>query len=101
MGLLITIYLIVWNIYGTIKAPPSRGFSYIEIWIMGMQFNILFAILEYSCVLAYKRSNIGLSIGTKRTFANFDVVVKFADFFSLIFSLAIFCIFNVIYWIFL
>ena len=87
MGLLVTLDLIAWNIYGSIKAPPSRGFSNIEWWILGMQFNILFAILEYSCILALKRSAISLK--------NLDGVVKQIDFMSFVISITFFCFFNV------
>ena len=97
MGLLVTTYLIAWNVYGSINAPPSRGFSYIELWISGMQFHILFAILEYSCILALKRSAICLKFGS----GNLDGVVKIIDFFSFIINFTVFCLFNVMYWIFL
>ena len=90
MGLLVTLYLIAWNVYGSITAPPSRGFSNIEWWISGMQFHILFAILEYSCVLALKRS----SIYSK----NLDGIVNLIDIMSFIISVTVFIIFNVMYW---
>ena len=55
MGMLITNCLISWNVYGSTKAPPCRGFSYIEIWIIGAQFPILLAICEYGLVLYWKK----------------------------------------------
>ena len=90
MGLLVTLYLIAWNVYGTVTAPPSRGFSNIEWWISGMQFHITFAILEYSCILALKRSSI--------FFKNLDGIVKIIDIMSFIISVIIFCFFNAMYW---
>ena len=52
MGLLVTLYLISANVYNSVKAPISRGFSHIEVWNIGVQIPILFAIAEYGCVLA-------------------------------------------------
>ena len=100
MGLLITLNLITWNVYGSVAAPPSRGFSYIELWITGIQINILFAILEYACILALKRTNIGLKIGKLFTFTDLDGIVKILDLISFIVSFVIFSIFNVMYWFF-
>ena len=51
LGLLVTLYLIVSNVYGAVKAPSKRGFSYIEIWMTGIQVTIIMAILEYGLVL--------------------------------------------------
>ena len=45
MGLLITVNLIAWNVYGSTNAPPKRGFSFIELWMTGVQSTILLAIL--------------------------------------------------------
>ena len=50
--MLVTIFLIVMTIYGSVKAPPTRGFSYIELWYIGVQIPILFALLEYGIMLA-------------------------------------------------
>ena len=80
----------------TPKAPPSRGFSYIEVWITGVQFNILFAILEYSCILTVKRMKI-----CNKSISNMDYIIKIVDIIALIVSFTIFSIFNVIYWILL
>ena len=55
LGLLVTLDLIFANVYNAIKAPESRGFSYIEIWMVGMQIPIIVAILEYALLLTMKR----------------------------------------------
>ena len=55
MGLLITTYLIASNVYGELDGPPSRGFSNVEVWITGVQFNFLLALLEYSFLLCMIR----------------------------------------------
>ena len=92
MGLLITLSLISWNVYGSLKAPPSRGFSNIELWITGEQCIIIYAILEYACILALKRSQ-----PSKASF-DYDKVIKMTDLISLLISLIFFIIFNIIYW---
>ena len=91
MGLLITLTLIAWNIYGSTKAPPSRGFSKIESWIIGVQCPMIFAILEYTCILALKRTQ-------SKAVIEMDRIIKIIDFISFIFSLVFFIVFNVIYW---
>ena len=58
MGLLITLYLIATNVYASLDAPPSRGFSYVEVWIAFVQCNILIAIIEYLFILCLMRCDI-------------------------------------------
>ena len=55
MGLVITLCLISFNVYNVVNAPPTRGFSYVEIWMIGMEIPILLAALEYSVILGLKR----------------------------------------------
>ena len=55
LGLLITLDLIATNTYNSVKAPSGRGFSYIEIWLLGIQIPILLAIVEYGILLTIKR----------------------------------------------
>ena len=93
MGLLITLSLITFNVYGSIAsafAPPKRGFSYIEVWMVGVMITINFAILEYFIILALKRT---------QGFANLDELTAKMDFISLIISLKFFMIFNIVYWL--
>ena len=96
MGLLITASLIAWNVYGSTsnKAPRSRGFSFIEVWILGVQTNIIVAIIEYACILALKRSNFNMS--TKS--ANMDRIIKLIDLLAFVLSLIFFSCFNIFYW---
>lgn len=54
LGLLITLYLIASNVYNSVEGPPSRGFSYIEIWMIGVHIPMLVAIFEYGLILAMK-----------------------------------------------
>ena len=37
------------------KAPAKRGFSYIEIWMIGVQIPILTGLTEYGVLLALKK----------------------------------------------
>ena len=92
MGLLITLYLITFNLYGSISstlAPRKRGFSYIEVWMVGVIITISVAILEYFVILAFKRRNKN---------ANLDYIIEMIDFISLIINLACFSSFVIFYW---
>ena len=92
MGLLITLYLITFNVYSSISstiAPPKRGFSYIEVWMVGVIITISVAILEYFVILAFKRRNKN---------ANLDYIIEMIDFISLIINLAFFSSFVIFYW---
>ena len=51
MGLTVTLFLISFNVYNSVEAPPNRGLSYVDIWMLGMCFPILMAIVEYSIIL--------------------------------------------------
>ena len=88
MGLTITLYLITFIVYCSTSAmsPPSRGFSYIEIWMAGVVSTISIAILEHVFILAFKRMNV---------FSNPDHVTKKIDGISLILTFS----FIIIYWL--
>ena len=114
MGLLVTLYLISSNVYSSLKAPIHRGFSYIEIFLIGTQGVIFFAILEYGFVLAWKKySNIWndskpkkveLLTTTKQKKGSYfdgmshDLKINIIDLISLIASMTFFFLFNIIYW---
>ena len=49
--------LIVTNVYASIDAPTKRGFSFIEIWMLGVQIPIIIGILEYGIILAGQKYN--------------------------------------------
>ena len=93
MGLLVTLYLITFNVYVSTSsniAPPNRGFSYIEVWMFGILVTISFAILEYFFILAYIRKN---------SHANSISMIRRIDLGSLIFNLNFFTSFLIFYWI--
>ena len=55
MGLLVTLFLISSNVYNSVTAPSDRGFSYLEMWLIGVQGPIVLAIVEYGFILAWKK----------------------------------------------
>ena len=61
MGMIVTLYLISANVYNAVEAPSDRGFSYIEMWMVGTQIPILLALCEYGFVLYLKKVENKLS----------------------------------------
>ena len=88
MGMLVTLYLIQMNTYNSIEAPQKRGFSYIEIWFVGIQAPIFLAILEY-----------GILLGIKKFGPHKESFFKNVDLFSLILSTLYLLVFNGFYWL--
>ena len=121
--MLITLDLIVTNIYNSVKAPAQRGFSYIEIWLIGVQIPILVGILEYATLLALKKYNKGkdkstptvvsppahppipskdhfsVEKTTNETKAHWDVIEKAMDKWTFAVALAFIMTFNMVYWV--
>ena len=99
MGMIVTLYLISANVYSSVEAPKARGFSYIEVWMIGTQFPILLALFEYGIILYWikiaKKSGIHNDIESK---VNLDEKIKRLDFATLIFSLICFVMFAIFYW---
>ena len=56
MGMIVTLYLISSNVYNSVEGPSSRGFSNIELWMVGSQFPILLALFEYGFILYLKKT---------------------------------------------
>ena len=102
MGMLVTLFLISANVYNSVEAPNNRGFSYIEIWMIGAQIPILFALCEYGFILNLKKmakktddQNDVLNLDKKRS--NLDEKIKRLDYAAIIFSLFYFIAFASIY----
>ena len=53
--MIVTLYLISCIVYNAVDAPRARGFSNIEVWMLGAQFPILLALCEYGFVLYLKK----------------------------------------------
>ena len=116
LGLLITLDLIASNVYNSVKGPDQRGFSYIEIWNLGVQFPILLAIFEFGVILGIKRyqqnciykaktikvtsSKIGHLnvIGKGLNDWNVDQIARVMDMWTFIGSATFIIIFNAVYW---
>ena len=100
MGMVVTLCLITANIYNSVDAPKTRGFSYIEIWILGAQFPIILGLLEYGFILhLMKYFKFGAKVGpvTMDSLA-FEDKVKKLDYFTMAFNVCFFTLFNVFYW---
>ena len=110
---MITLDLIATNTYNSVKAPPGRGFSYVEIWLLGVQIPILLAIVEYGILLTMKRVNQKktpdqnkiqvLYNGSQTTIRerkimDVEKIGKTMDLWTFIISLSFIIIFNIVYW---
>ena len=105
MGMIVTVYLISTNVYNSVEAPNVRGFSYIEIWMIGTQIPILMALLEYGFILylkkVVKKSGIQTEIMQSGNHErSLDDKIRKLDFATMIISFLYFSIFASIYWIF-
>ena len=123
MGMIVTLYLISANVYNSVEAPSGRGFSPIEMWMLGTQIPILIALFEYGFVLYLKKIDFKTGKASvtvlRRTMAPlpiemnertkglmdsndskkvFDNRIKRLDFATMIFSFSSFTIFALVYW---
>ena len=103
--MVLTLYLISTNVYNSVDAPSARGFSYIEVWMLGTQLPILLALLEYGFVLCYKKINSKMMDETHVTNQEDSLLelndkrIRMLDFGTMIFSFAYFIIFATFYWL--
>ena len=104
MGMIVTLYLISTNVYNSVEAPNVRGFSYIEIWMIGTQIPILIALLEYGFILYLKK--VVKKSGTQTEILQsgnqeriLDDKIRKLDFATMIISFLYFTIFASLYWI--
>ena len=102
MAMLLTILLISTTIYGGVEAPPQRGMSYIEIWIIGMQIPTLIAIFETGyALLQYRRQKkFQESVLTMDVNENTSksVDIRLYDIATGGILIAYFLLFQIIYW---
>ena len=94
MGLIVTLFLILINTYANVKAPQSRGFSYIEVWYAGIQIPIVFAFLEYGVIL-YTLKKYDMNFRVKSGKYSIGDIVSKVDEVSFIISLLYFILFNI------
>ena len=104
IGMIVTLYLISTNVYNSVDAPSHRGFSYIELWMIGSQFPILLALCEYGFVLYLKKStndhNVISNLDALEE-PSLDEKIKKLDYSTMAFSFFFFIIFALLYWIIL
>ena len=104
MGMIVTLFLISANAYNSVEAPHGRGFSFIEIWMIGTQIPILLALCEYGFILLLKKTvkKSDDQIGPMRVDESppkLNEWIKKLDFATMTFSFVYFIIFATIYWI--
>ena len=96
MGMIVTLYLISTNVYNSVDAPKNRGFSYIEIWMLGTQFPVLLALFEYGFVLCYKKA---VKIADQNETNILEEKFRKLDLVTMIVSFCCFVIFTSFYWV--
>ena len=94
--MIVTLYLISANVYNSVDAPKNRGFSFIEIWMLGSQFPILLALFQYGFVLCLKKF---VTLSDQNETKNFEKKIKMLDLATMIFSFCYFIMFASAYWI--
>ena len=111
LGLLVTLNLILMNVYNSVNAPTKRGFSFIEVWLLGVEIPILVGILEYGIILSVRKykskKKVTSVINVKSVLgpmiqANEDLewnsLSKSLDKWTFIGSILFIMIFNIVYW---
>ena len=104
MGMIVTLYLISANVYNAVDAPQTRGFSNIEVWMIGAQIPILLALWEYGFILYLKKhtnkpQNQVQAIDPDDQGVKLDERIKQMDSVSMIISFLFFATFALVYWI--
>ena len=104
MAMIVTLYLISANVYNAVDAPRSRGFSNIEVWMLGAQFPILLALFEYGFVLYLKKpinkvQNQVQTMTADDQGVKLDDRIKQLDSVTMILSFLFFTTFALVYWI--
>ena len=102
MGLVVTLFLITVNVYNSVDAPPNRGFSYIELWMVGMQLPIIVAIVEYIVILGLTRylkyKDTSRIYATENFKRNLDWIL-YVDVITFTVSIVYYVMFFIIYWV--
>ena len=76
LGTLVTLYLLLINVYRGLQVPPSVGFGYIDFWFLLIQVPVLLAIVEYGFILVwdkYFRRVLGLKVWTRHALKYIDL----------------------------
>ena len=94
--MLITSFLVVTSIYGSIEAPVSRGFSFIEEWYIGIQVPIILALAEYGFILGMIKLK-KLEMNQKYFGYRFEDMLRILDLTSFCISVVFIFIFKTYY----
>ena len=101
--MIVTLYLISTNVYNSVYAPRARGFSYIEIWMIGAQIPIMLALCEYGFVLYLKKvlknsdDDLNAITNQNESITTLDDKIKKLDFSVMILSFIYFIGFALIF----
>ena len=101
--------MIASNTYASVKGPINRGFSYIEIWMAGVEVSMLVAIIEYGIILTMKKpqkmkkNSSTIKVGDSKSVIvedslDIDGISRKMDLFTFFGSLAFIMFFNMGYW---
>ena len=74
MGMIVTLYLISANVYNSVEGPKNRGFTYIEIWMVGMRIPIVIGIFEYATRFGNSMTNVSAYLSPLSFAIRFNVV---------------------------
>ena len=96
MGMPVTLHLISLNVYNSVKAPVSRGFTHIEVWMFLSHFPICLALMEFGFILFLKKTNKKLP---DKFGSTDEEKIKTLDFGTMIFGFMFFVFFTFLYWI--
>ena len=89
--MLVTMFLISITVYSSVDAPKSRGFSLVEIWMIGNMIPIIVAVTEYGIILYLIRNADSNKINEKK--------MKMFDLFTMIGLVIYLLIFHASFWI--
>ena len=102
--MIVTLYLISANVYNAVDAPQGRGFSNIEVWMIGAQIPILLALWEYGFILylkkhANKAQNQVQAMNPDDQAVKLDERIKQMDSVTMTISFLFFAMYALVYWI--
>ena len=91
--MIVTLYLISTNVYNSVDAPRNRGFSFIEIWMIGTQFPLILALCEYGSILFMKKTAEKCGIAEpKEKIQNLDFTTMIFSMFYFVVFVSVYCI---------
>ena len=59
LGVLVTLYLLLINLYRSMEVPTKIGFGYIDQWFITIQVPVLVSVIEYGFILVWDRGGAG------------------------------------------